>query len=104
MHESEFNTLFKAAGITTGKDTIGAANVGFADGGSAKMDGLPYAFGRFGLVNGTTFYELAWGGRYWSGTVKSSSEAYHLFYYGSALHPAHYGARFHGWNVRCVAR
>ncbi len=104
VKESEFNTLFKAAGITTGSDTVGNTNVGFADGGLDKMEGLPYAFGRFGRVDGTAFNGLALYGYYWSGTVLSSIYAYNLYYGGSWLYPADRGFRNYGRNLRCVAR
>ncbi len=104
MKESEFNTLLLAAGIAGDTDTVGNADVGYADGGYNKMDGLPYAFGRFGLVSGTAFSGLASGGQYWSGTVKSSSQAYALNYGGSSLYPAYQGGRYVGRNVRCLAR
>ncbi len=104
MNESEFNTLLSEAGIAAGTDTVGATNVGFADDGLSKMEGLPYAFGRFGFVNGTTFYHLASGGYYWSGTAVSSSQAYNLHYNGSVLYPASQLYRCYGWSVRCLAR
>ncbi len=104
MKESESNTLLSEAGIAGDSDTVGAANVGYADGGHNKMEGLPYAFGRFGYVDGTAFYYLAQNGLYRSGTVKSSSSAYLMSYNGSGLAPANYSYRYYGWSVRCVAR
>ncbi len=104
VKESEFNTLFLAAGITNGSDTVGAASVGFADGGRDKMEGLPYAFGRFGDVRDTTFHALAVAGFYWSGTAAPSGGAYHLGYDNSSLYPANQSIRNRGRTVRCVAR
>ncbi len=68
------------------------------------MEGLPYAFGRFGYVLGTKFYYLASSGLYWSGTAVSSSYAYYLNYNGSVLYPAYQNNRSPGGIVRCVAR
>ncbi len=104
VHESEFNTLLSSAGIAGDTDIVGNANVGFADGGRAKMEGLPYAIGRFGAVGDTTFYALASHGYYWSSTALSSSAAYNLNYVSSQLYPAGQSSRLRGWNVRCVAR
>ncbi len=104
VKESEFNTLLRTAGITTGTDTVGEASVGYVSGGLDKMEGLPYAFGRFGDVNGTMFTYLARNGFYWSGTAVSSSRAYDLHYYTSELHPASQNNRNIGRSVRCLAR
>ena len=103
---SEYNALLSAADIANGTDdgSGSAVNVGFQTGGLAKMEGLPYAFGRFGVVYGTTFYDLAASGDYWSGSTVSSSAAFGLAYNGSGLYPALQYARYYGWSVRCVAR
>ena len=68
------------------------------------MEGLPYAFGRFGSVYGTKFYGLAGGGYYWSGSTVSSVSSFDLNYNGSVLYPANQNARYNGGSVRCVAR
>ncbi len=104
MKESEFNTLLSEAGIAGDSDTVGSADVGFASGGLDKMEGLPYAFGRFGAVAGTTFFNLTTAGYYWSGTAVDSSYAYYLNYNGSALYPAYQNRRDSGRPVRCLAR
>ena len=92
--------------ITAGTDdgSGSAQNVGYTEGGLAKMEGLPYAFGRFGDVNGTGFYYLAGNGLYWSGSTVSSAYSFYLNYRGSVLYPANQSDRSHGWGVRCVAR
>ena len=96
----------RAANIAAGIDpgTGSAVNVGYKPGGLEKMEGLPYAFGRFGYVAGTTFYYLAAGGYYWSGSTVSSERSFHLSYDGSVLYPAGQVVRAYGWSVRCVAR
>ena len=81
-----------------------AQNVGYTEGGLAKMEGLPYAFGCFGYVDGTKFYYLAGDGRYWSGSTVSSANSFDLYYGGSVLYPANQGYRYSGRSVRCVAR
>ena len=68
------------------------------------MEGLPYAFGRFGLVFGTTFYNLSVRGVYWSGSTVSSERSFRLAYLDSVLSPASQDDRYAGWSVRCVAR
>ena len=95
-----------SAQITAGTDdgSGSAQNVGYTEGGLAKMEGLPYAFGRFGYVNAARFYDLAGGGYYWSGSTVSSANSFALLYSGSELYPADQGYRANGWSVRCVAR
>ena len=68
------------------------------------MEGLPYAFGRFGFVLGTTFYNLSANGRYWSGSTVSSERSFNLSYSDSALYPADQSNRYDGRSVRCVVR
>ena len=68
------------------------------------MEGLPYAFGRFGYVDATRFYYLVGSGGYWSGSTVSSAHSFNLTYNGSELYPADQGYRDDGWSVRCVAR
>ena len=111
---SDYNTLLSDANIITTSTDESQATVdpgtgtrlefNYATGGLAKMEGLPYAFGRFGYVNDTTFYYLAGYGYYWSGSTVSSSGAFYLYYYGSYAYPADQGNRAYGWSVRCVAR
>jgi len=92
--------------ITAGTDdgSGSAQNVGYTEGGLAKMEGLPYAFGRFGYVYDTRFYNLAGYGRYWSGSTVSSAYSFALDYSGSELYPANQSNRDYGRSVRCVAR
>ena len=94
------------AQITAGTDdgSGSAQNVGYTEGGLAKMEGLPYAFGRFGIVIATKFYDLAGPGLYWFGSTVSSAYSFNLYYFGSELYPAAQGGRVSGWSVRCVAR
>ena len=94
------------AQITAGTDngSGSAQNVGYTEDGFAKMEGLPYAFGRFGYVDATRFYNLAGHGNYWSGSTVSSASSFYLGYNGSGLYPAHQDSRGYGWSVRCVAR
>ena len=94
------------AQITAGTDDGSGSpqNVGYTEGGLAKMEGLPYAFGRFGNVNATRFYDLAGFGYYWSGSTVSSASSFALAYLGSGLYPARQSYRSSGWSVRCVAR
>ena len=94
------------AGIANGTDSGSgsAVNVGFKEGGLAKMEGLPYAFGRFGYLGGSRLYSLASYGYYWSGSTVSSSGAFYLDYSDSALYPSYQVNRDRGWSVRCVAR
>ena len=94
------------AQITAGTDDGSGSgqNVGYTEGGFAEMEGLPYAFGRFGNVGVTRFYDLAGGGVYWSGSTVSSAHSFYLFYSGSVLYPAYQSYRYFGWSVRCVAR
>ena len=94
------------AQITAGTDdgSGGAQNVGYTEGGLAKMEGLPYAFGRFGYVGATRFYDLAGHGYYWSGSTVSSANSFYLGYNGSELYPANQSGRVNGRSVRCVAR
>ena len=68
------------------------------------MEGSPYYFGRFGAVGGTTFYALAGGGYYWSGSAVSSSDAFHLNYNSGELYPANQLDRGYGRSIRCLAR
>ena len=68
------------------------------------MEGLPYAFGRFGHVNDTRFYNLTWNGYYWSGSTVSSAYSFNLYYNGSDLYSASQYDRDYGRSVRCVAR
>ena len=91
-----------AAGTDNGSDS--AQNVGYTEGGLAKMEGLPYAFGRFGYVDATRFGHLAGDGNYWSGSTVSSAYSFGLYYSDSALYPAYQSLRNGGWSVRCVAR
>ena len=94
------------AQITAGTDdgSGSAQNVSYTEGGLAKMEGLPYAFGRFGYVNATWFYNLAGSGFYWSGSTVSSADSFALYYNGSVLYPASQYNRNFGRSVRCVAR
>ena len=94
------------AQITAGTDdgSGSAQNVGYTEDGLAKMEGLPYAFGRFGNVDATRFYYLAGSGGYWSGSTVSSAGSFTLGYNGSGLYPAHQDNRGYGWSARCVAR
>ena len=68
------------------------------------MEGLPYAFGRFGYVFSTTFYGLSASGYYWSGSTVSSELSFRLLYDDSELSPAAQSDRYAGRSVRCVAR
>ena len=68
------------------------------------MEGLPYAFGRFGVVSATRFYDLVGYGYYWSGSTVSSAYSFNLYYTGSILYPAGQNDRAAGRIVRCVAR
>ena len=90
------------AGTDDGSDS--AQNVGYTEGGLAKMEGLPYAFGRFGYVLAPRFYGFAWAGYYWSGSTVSSANSFNLAYDGSVLYPAGQNGRDGGRSVRCVAR
>ena len=90
------------AGTDDGSDS--PQNVGYTEGGLAKMEGLPYAFGRFGVVTATRFYSLTWNGLYWSGSTVSSAYSFNLFYNDLELYPAGQDNRLYGWSVRCVAR
>ena len=90
------------AGTDDGSDS--PQNVGYTEGGLAKMEGLPYAFGRFGDVGGTKFYYLAGNGHYWPGSTVSSAYSFDLVYNGSELYPAYQVDRGSGRSVRCVAR
>ena len=94
------------AQITAGTDdgSGSSQDVGYTEGGFAKMEGLPYAFGRFGYVSATRFYHLAGYGRYWSGSTVSSANSFNLNYNGSELYPANQNNRNNGRSVRCVAR
>ena len=94
------------AQITAGTDdgSGSAQDVGYTEGGFAKMEGLPYAFGRFGTVGATRFFNLAGYGYYWSGSTVSSANSFNLNYNGSVLYPASQDYRYNGRNVRCVAR
>ena len=94
------------AQITAGTDngSGSAQDVGYTEGGFAKMEGLPYAFGRFGYVYDARFYSLAGSGFYWSGSTVSSADSFSLSYLGSELYPAYQSSRDYGWSVRCVAR
>ena len=94
------------AQITAGTDdgSGSAQNVGYTEGGLAKMEGLPYAFGRFGIVSASRFSNLAGHGRYWSGSTVSLADSFNLNYNGSGLYPAHQNSRASGRGVRCVAR
>ena len=94
------------AQITAGTDdgSGSAQNVGYTEGGLAKMEGLPYAFGRFGFVSATKFYYLAGFGSYWSGSTVSSAYSFNLYYSDSELYPALQHDRLYGGSVRCVAR
>ena len=101
-----FLEVGSSAGIAAGVDdgAGSATNVGFTADGLAKMEGSPYYFGRFGSVYGTTFYNLAGSGDYWSGSAVSSSGAFDLNYASVDLYPAHQGNRGNGWSIRCLAR
>ena len=90
------------AGTDDGSDST--QNVGYTEGGLAKMEGLPYAFGRFGNVYTTRFDYLAGLGYYWSGSTVSSIYSFGLGYSGSELYPGYQADRSSGWIVRCVAR
>ena len=105
--ESEFNTLFRANGITNGSDTTlgtSGTNVGYASGGFSKMVNKPFYFVRSGYVNSTTLNYFGTIGVYWSSSAQSSSYAYYLSFNSSYLYPAYRYNRGSGWSVRCVAR
>ena len=96
----------RAANIAAGIDpgTGSSVNVGYKSGGLEKIEGLPYAFGRFGYVYGTAFYNLSANGFYWSGSTVSSERSFNLDYNDSELYPAYQANRDRGRSVRCVAR
>lgn len=43
-------------------------------------------------------------GHYWSSTVNSANDAYNLYIDNSSVNPAGYGAKFDGYNIRCIAK
>ena len=43
-------------------------------------------------------------GYYWSSTVNSSSNAYHLLLNTSYVYPANFSSKNYGFSVRCIAR
>ena len=108
---SEFETMLKLAGIANPNNTdngsgsaVDVGYIGGSDLSSTDMEKSPYYFVRPGLVNGTTLYDFTSGGRYWSGSVVSSSNAFILSYYSSGLYAADQRNRDGGRSLRCVAR
>ena len=104
---SDFNTLFKAFGITSGDDYgtgSSSINVGYNSGMFSKMETSPLYFARSGGVDDTTLYNFSTGGYYWSSTVRDGSNAYYLGYSSTGLYPAIRGSRRNGRSVRCIAR
>ena len=104
---SDFNTLLNAYNIANGNDYgtgSSSVNVGYKDGGFAKMGAAPLYFARSGYVYGSTLYYFSTSGGYWSSTVFSSDDAYYLGYSSSGLYPASRGNRSYGRSVRCIAR
>ena len=91
-----------ANGIDNGSGS--AINVDYKPNGFTKLESSPYSFGRFGYVAGSTIYNVARNGYYWSGSTVSASNAFYLFYNSGELYPAHQDNRYYGWSVRCVAR
>ena len=102
--QSDFNTMLSAADIADGTDTSGNTDVGYGTGGFMKITSLPYAFSRFGYVNGIRMHGVSSGGDWWSSTASSGSYGYHLGLAGSSLYPADSSTRLLGFSVRCVAR
>ena len=107
---SEFETMFKIAGIANPNNTDNgsgsAVNVGYIGGSlsGTDMEKSPYYFARSGHVSGTTLGNFTSRGGYWSGSVVSSSNAFYLNYYSSGLYPAYQYRRNYGRSLRCVAR
>ena len=102
--QSDFNAMLSAADIADGTDTSGGTNVGYGTDGFVKATSLPYAFSRFGGVNGTRMNNVGGYGYWWSSTASSGSNGYHLRLDGSSLYPANSNNRLLGFSVRCVAR
>ena len=104
---SDFNTLFKAFGITSGDDYgtgSSSINVGYNSGMFSKMETSPLYFARSGDVSGTTLSNFSTYGLYWSSTVRGGSSAYYLYYNSTVLYPAYRVSRSYGRSVRCIAR
>ena len=102
--------MLKVAGIANPNNTDNgsgsAVNVGYIGGSlsGTDMEKSPYYFARSGDVDGATLNYFTSGGSYWSGFVVSSSYAFNLLYYSSALYPADQNNRNNGGSLRCVAR
>ena len=100
---NEFGRMLYQAEITA-KVSAGNDSVGYATGGFNKLRSNPYYFVRSGSIGGGTLYNPGVSGLYWPSTVSSSTNAYGLFFNGTAIYPARNGNRYDGWSVRCVAR
>ncbi|MBR2840025.1 hypothetical protein IKE82_01690 [Candidatus Saccharibacteria bacterium] len=107
---SEFNQLLNAQGVTAGTDLSGSTNVNYVSGGynrlvSTGIHGDPLYFARSGSVNGTTLYNSANYGGYWSSTVTpTATYGYYLSFYSGGIWPANQNYRTNGFSLRCVAR
>ena len=55
-----------------------------------------------GLYYGTEFYNEGSGGRYWSSSFYSATDAYRLRFDSSGVNPQSHDGRFYGFSVRAV--
>ena len=92
------------ADTTNGIDLYGSTNVKYSTNGSTLLNTNPYYFVRSGDVGGSTLYNFATYGHYWSSTAVSGSYAYNLYYGSGGLYPALQYSRVYGRSLRCVAR
>ena len=75
--------------------------------GNYNVAGWPLSFVRSGQVylpgrNGDTFLDAGVNGNYWSSRGVSSTYAYNLLFYASAVAPSGSHERYRGYSLRCL--
>ena len=95
----EFGQLFYSAGVTSSLTATSYATDGFN-----KLRTNPLFFVRGGYVYGSSLYDRASDGYYWSSTVYGSGYAYVAYFYSSYIYSANDNSRYVGFPVRCLVR
>ena len=95
----EWNAVLYAEGVASSP-----TGDGYKSGGFNKIRTAPLWLARSGYVRNGSLDDTGGNGFYWSSTVRSSSDAYRLYFDSGSVLPAFYSGRYYGCSVRCVAQ
>ena len=98
----DFNFLLVQYGIAVNYVESGTATL--SDNGYSNIQNSPLCIPRSDYFRGGSFSAQASYGYLWSCTTYSGTNAYHLSYNSSNVHPAGSNTRQFGFPVRCITR